>query len=331
MIRDIIWDAGGTLFDTYPAKVGALRETLERFGGEADPERILRLTLKATSHAVATLAREVGVERDAFEADYRERYAAVSPEEQPPFPHVRELCQYIRRAGGHNYIVTHRGRDSLLGLLEVHEMTGLFRELVTKEAPYPRKPDPAALKAVVERWGLDPQSTLAVGDRDLDIRAAQAAGLRTCFFGSHPHEMQAELEVREYAALFGWLLREKAIGSDPGAPFWHALDALVASSSLVIDRRVGSAHPRYPDFVYPLDYGYLAGTSSGDGDGIDVWIGAGQALDVTGVVLTVDLLKRDAEVKLLLGCSPEEQQRVGAVHNKHSQLALVVSRPPETT
>jgi inorganic pyrophosphatase len=39
--------------------------------------------------------------------------------------------------------------------------------------------------------------------------------------------------------------------------FWCRLDDLVAHSRLCIDRPRGSPHPRYPAFVYPLDYGYL--------------------------------------------------------------------------
>ena len=57
--------------------------------------------------------------------------------------------------------------------------------------------------------------------------------------------------------------------------FWHQLDKLVESSNIIIDRRQGAAHPRYPNFIYPYDYGYLSDTSSGDGDGIDIWVGTG--------------------------------------------------------
>ena len=39
--------------------------------------------------------------------------------------------------------------------------------------------------------------------------------------------------------------------------FWTAAETLVAQSRIVIDRPKGSAHPRYPDFLYPVDYGYL--------------------------------------------------------------------------
>ena len=42
--------------------------------------------------------------------------------------------------------------------------------------------------------------------------------------------------------------------------FWDAMDRLVSSSTITIDRPKGSGHPRYPGFVYGLDYGYLEGT-----------------------------------------------------------------------
>lgn len=38
--------------------------------------------------------------------------------------------------------------------------------------------------------------------------------------------------------------------------FWRALDSLVDNSGIVIDRPKGTAHPKYPDFIYKVDYGY---------------------------------------------------------------------------
>jgi len=56
--------------------------------------------------------------------------------------------------------------------------------------------------------------------------------------------------------------------------FWHELDELAAACPVVIDRPKGSRHPRYPDMIYPYDYGYLEGTQAADGGGIDCWIGS---------------------------------------------------------
>ena len=108
--------------------------------------------------------------------------------------------------------------------------------------------------------------------------------------------------------------------------FWRALDRLVEDHRVVIDRPRGSAHPRYPSLIYPLDYGFLAGTTAADDGGIDVWMGSLPERRVTGVICTVDGLKADAELKLLLGCTPEEAQIALATHNDGPQAGLLVSR-----
>lgn len=92
----------------------------------------------------------------------------------------------------------------------------------------------------------------------------------------------------------------------PLSEFWQAMDKLVTEAALVIDRPKDSRHPRYPAIVYPLDYGYLAGTTAVDGGGVDVWRGTAPECGLVGALCTVDLVKKDVEVKLLLGCTPDE-------------------------
>jgi inorganic pyrophosphatase len=112
--------------------------------------------------------------------------------------------------------------------------------------------------------------------------------------------------------------------------FWQRLDELMASSTLHLDRPKGTPHPRYPTFVYPLDYGYLEGTAAVDGSGLDVWLGSLQHKRVTAIMCTVDLGKRDAELKLLLGCTAKEARLLLEVHNIGVQSAILVERPAET-
>ena len=109
--------------------------------------------------------------------------------------------------------------------------------------------------------------------------------------------------------------------------FWHKLDQLVDTCELVVDRPKGSAHPRYPAFIYPLDYGYLQDTRSGDGEGIDVWVGSLPVRRVTAIVCSVETQQRDAEIKLLIGCTPQEAQTILQTHNVGAQSALLVRRP----
>ena len=85
--------------------------------------------------------------------------------------------------------------------------------------------------------------------------------------------------------------------------FWAAADELVRSSPVHIDRPAGTPHKISPNCVYPLDYGFLADTRANDGAGVDVWLGSGDRSVVTAAFLTVDSIKKDAEVKFALGCT----------------------------
>jgi len=110
--------------------------------------------------------------------------------------------------------------------------------------------------------------------------------------------------------------------------FWQALDTLVSQSEIIIDRPKGSAHPRYPDFIYPLDYGYLQGTTAADGGGIDVWVGSVPSCEVGAIICIVDLVKRDSEIKILIGCTEEEANVAYWVHNKTEYMKGVLIRKP---
>ena len=107
--------------------------------------------------------------------------------------------------------------------------------------------------------------------------------------------------------------------------FWSAIDKLVSESKIVIDRPKGSRHPKYTDFKYPVDYGYLENTSSMDGGGIDIWKGTdGDYIDA--IICTIDLLKRDSEVKILIGCTEAEKRLVMETHNNSEFMKGILIR-----
>lgn len=107
--------------------------------------------------------------------------------------------------------------------------------------------------------------------------------------------------------------------------FWKALDELVNNSEIIIDRPKGTAHPKYPNYIYPIDYGYLKNTSSMDGAGIDVWVGSNQK-KIDAIICTVDLMKKDSEIKILIGCTEEEKAIVYETHNETQFMKGVLIR-----
>jgi inorganic pyrophosphatase len=113
---------------------------------------------------------------------------------------------------------------------------------------------------------------------------------------------------------------------DHSVEFWQYLDELAEGSQLVVDRPQGTTHPRFPGQTYPLDYGYLEGTTSIDGGGVDVWVGSLGTGSITGILCTVDLFKRDGEMKLLFGCTPEDVQIILDFINRNSMRGIYMPR-----
>lgn len=78
------------------------------------------------------------------------------------------------------------------------------------------------------------------------------------------------------------------------------LEYLGREVEVKIDRPMGSRHPKH-GFYYPVNYGFIPGTVSGDGEEIDVYIlGEFEPLkDYKGKVIAVIHRKDDNEDKLV--------------------------------
>lgn len=111
--------------------------------------------------------------------------------------------------------------------------------------------------------------------------------------------------------------------------FKSELEKLLLSSRVIIDRPKGSAHLRYPEYIYPLDYGYIEGTKSQDGGGIDVWCGSGNRKEVSGVLVIFDPVKKDSEIKVLVGCNEEESRTALECSNRGEMVAITIKLKEE--
>lgn len=108
--------------------------------------------------------------------------------------------------------------------------------------------------------------------------------------------------------------------------FWKYLQRLVEASRIVLDRPKGSKHPRYGDTVYPVSYGYLEGTSAIDSGGVDIWVGSLEKQEVVGALCSVDLLKRDTELKILYACTESEIESILEFVNTGQMRSIFINK-----
>jgi inorganic pyrophosphatase len=106
--------------------------------------------------------------------------------------------------------------------------------------------------------------------------------------------------------------------------FWVYMMRLVDTNEIEIDRPKGSTHKRFVNGTYPVDYGFLHGTTSIDSDGVDIWVGSLGEHKVVGALCTIDLYKRDTELKILYDCTDEEIQSILRFVNVDQMMAIYI-------
>lgn len=205
MIKNILWDVDGTLFDTYPAITFAISKSLNDLGQSFPLNLIDGLARQSIKDCLDTLSQRFKLDPEMLHLRFAEAYQTVPLANQPPFPGISDVCTLIRHLGGLNVIVTHRSVNSTQQLLSAHALHTWFAGILSIEQGYPRKPDPAMLEAAIHQFKMDRSETLMVGDRALDLQAGRAAGTRTCLFGKSPLPEPADYCIDNYDQLLSIL------------------------------------------------------------------------------------------------------------------------------
>ena len=175
--RHWFWDFDGTLFNTYPRICRAFQKSLADAGIYEEIEVIypqLKITLEGAAKHFALLYPDVTpqVLLDGYHLHSEEEDISTFI----PFPGMKDFLWSVISAGGHNYLYTHRG-NSVFGVLDHNDITGLFTDIVTSLDGFPSKPAPDALQFLMKKHSLNPGECIMVGDREIDLAAGLNAGM----------------------------------------------------------------------------------------------------------------------------------------------------------
>lgn len=170
----LIFDFDGTISDTYPIYTRALLSFLADRGITADYDEVYAEFKNSVGHAY----RKYGVSSDDAPAA-KQRYKELARQVQQTFPDAKEILEYTKSLGKHNYIYTHTGKF-VYELLDRDGLTGYFDFILDGSYDFPRKPAPDGLNFLIEKCGIDRSRALMIGDRSIDTDAARNAGIAGC-------------------------------------------------------------------------------------------------------------------------------------------------------
>lgn len=174
----VIWDMGGTLFDSYTP----IDELFARMASAAGVPMSRLAVARLTRVSISSAMQELAARTSRPEADYARAYERLKESWQhdpaPVMPGAREVLAAVHAHGGKNLIVTHRDRASASALLSASGLAARIDAMICAPDGYPRKPSPAMFHEMLHLAQVSAAQTIAVGDRQIDVQAAHGAGIK---------------------------------------------------------------------------------------------------------------------------------------------------------
>ncbi len=177
------FDLDGTLVDTAPDLISATNFVMRELGLPPVPTEHLRSQISYGSrHLIATGLKlhqrpctEAELDRllDVMLDHYAENIAVHSR----PFEDTQATLERFHSAGARLVVCTNKKEDLSRRLLGELGLDRLFQSIAGRDTFAVCKPDPAHLTGVIARVGGDASRAVMVGDSDVDVETAKAAGI----------------------------------------------------------------------------------------------------------------------------------------------------------
>lgn len=176
-IEGVLFDADGTLIDTYDIILRSMRHVVCDMHGQQRTDEEL---MAGVGTPLPAQMRGFAGGDEALAAEltrrYREHNDALHADGIAAFPDTRRALERLRDAGLAMGVVTSKRHGMAAHGLELAGIADFFPVLIGCDDWPESKPDPGSVLHGCERLGLAPSACLYVGDSPYDIRAGNAAG-----------------------------------------------------------------------------------------------------------------------------------------------------------
>lgn len=181
--RAVLFDLDGTLIDSAPDIAAAVNELLSR--SNRGPLTLAQVTSMIGNGVEKLVERAFAATGDALApAELRREqmamvdvYADHLTQLTVPMPAALDVLEVFHGDGILLGLVTNKPQRFIETILDHLGMSSLFGAVIGGDAGVTKKPAPDMLLAAMQQLGVEPWSTVMVGDSTSDVEAARAAGV----------------------------------------------------------------------------------------------------------------------------------------------------------
>ena len=183
MIKAVIFDVDGVLINSLKANFKFFGDLMSKFGYGFMKIEEYSLLFHAPMKDIIKYSTKLEDEKEI------ERIWLSGKNKEVSYPNeflgTPEKLEEIIQSLSENYtlgIVTGRSRNSIYSIPHLSKLKYFFKFNVAYEDTEQHKPHPAPLLLIVEKLKVLPEECVYIGDSEIDIIAAKAAGMKSINF-----------------------------------------------------------------------------------------------------------------------------------------------------
>ncbi|ATC86926.1 HAD-IA family hydrolase [Pseudoalteromonas arctica] len=206
----VIFDWDGTIMDSVTKIVNCIRSSAESLNlVSPSDEAIKNIIGMSLEKAIDVLFPDNVAQHQALISGYKYQYS-VDTTPTPVFANVVSVLNALKEQGIVLAVATGKGRGGLERLLEKSQLRHFFSATRTSDEAQ-SKPSPDMLYQLLEELGISAQDAVMIGDTQIDMTMAKAAGMDRIGVTMGVHNAQQLNELSPVATVDNYLQLQQVL------------------------------------------------------------------------------------------------------------------------
>lgn len=192
MYKNLIFDFDGTIADSKECSIVATQKSFKEKGLEEPTVNLIEYYMEIPIEKSFSLMSSVDLDDHQLEAlikTFRQNYKEVESSYLKLYKHMTEQLQSLSK-DKQLFVVSSKKTDVLIRNLEILDIDHLFTEVIGSDKVNHYKPSPDGINYILNKYQLENEETIYIGDAIFDMQMANSAKVASCAvtWGTHSIE-----------------------------------------------------------------------------------------------------------------------------------------------
>lgn len=192
MYKNLIFDFDGTIADSKECSIVAIQKSFKERGLEEPTVNLIEYYMGIPIEKSFSLMSSVDLDDHQLEAlikTFRQNYKEVESSYLKLYKHMTEQLQSLSK-DKQLFVVSSKKTDVLIRNLEILDIDHLFTEVIGSDKVNHYKPSPDGINYILNKYQLENEETIYIGDAIFDMQMANSAKVASCAvtWGTHSIE-----------------------------------------------------------------------------------------------------------------------------------------------